>query len=306
MTKIIPEWYHDRRKFVDASLKQFLEEYFENNGMLLWAVDNEGLKSFREACFYAVEWGKKLRAILIIEFYLTLHKKDFSEVKFTDDVVKYSIAMELIHAFSLVHDDLPCMDNDTMRRGKETVWKKYWEYQWVLVWDFLNTLAFECLSHISDPLLAIKLTHLLSRSSGYHGMVWGQIDDMYFESNPEKLRVTSLLKLHNRKTGALIRASVQWGILCSWKINNIHKLSSFWEKLWLAFQIKDDLLDVEGTAEETGKSVWGEEKGFVYFMGIKETRKYLDDLIQDCYSMTKILNSSHINYLIGFVKERSK
>jgi geranylgeranyl pyrophosphate synthase len=205
-----------------------------------------------------------------------------------------------------VHDDMPCMDNDTLRRGKETTWKKFGEYQWLLVWDFLNTIAFELLTDIKDSKLAIQLIHLLSRSTGYHGMIWWQIDDMHFETHEDDLNMSKLLKLHNRKTWALIRASVQWWILVSGKIQHIHKLSSFWEKLGLAFQIKDDILDVEGTVQETGKSVWWEDKWFVHFLWIEKSKKYLDEIVLDCYSTAKILKSKRIDYLIGFVKERSK
>jgi len=303
---IIPDWYNTRREFIENALKQYLEDYFASEWLFLWSVDNEWLAQFRKACFYAVAWWKKLRAILALEFYLSLKKMNFEDIELDDDIVKYCISMELMHSFSLVHDDLPCMDNDTLRRGKPTVWKEYWEYQWLLVWDFLNTLSFECIASISDPVLSVKLSHLLSRSSWYHWMVGGQLDDMFFERFPAKLAIWDLLKLHNRKTGALIRASVQWGILTSWKIQHIHKLSSFWEKLWLAFQIKDDILDVEWSAEETGKSVWWEDKWFVYFMWIKKTKEYLDDVINECFELTKMLQSEHIRFLINFVKQRSK
>ncbi len=303
---IIPDWYIERRDFVEKALKNYLEEYFASDGIFLWKIDNEWLKEFREACFYAVKWWKKLRAILALEFFLSLQKREFSTVRLDEDIVKYCIALELMHSFSLVHDDMPCMDNDVLRRWKNTVWKEFWEYQGLLVWDFLNTLSFECISEIQDPKLSVKLSNLLSRSSGYHGMVWWQLDDMYFEKFPEKLAISDLLKLHNRKTWALIRAAVQGWILSSWKMKHIHKLSSFWEKLWLAFQIKDDILDVEGTAQETGKSVWWEEKGFVYFMWLKKTKEYLDSTINECLELTQMLKSENIQFLIRFIQQRSK
>lgn len=303
---IIPNWYTIRRDFIKKAIKDYLEKYFTSEWIFLGKIDNDWLSQFRDACFYTVQWGKKLRAILALEFYISLTQKNFEEIKFDDDIIKFCVAIELIHAFSLVHDDLPCMDNDTLRRGKETTWKKYWEYQWLLVWDFLMSLSFECISTLSDPILSVKLSHLLSRSSWYHGMIWWQLDDMYFEEFPEKNTLSNLLKLHNRKTGALIRASVQWWILASWKIQNIHTLSGFWEKLGLAFQIRDDILDVEWSVEETGKSVGWEEKGFVYFMGMKKTKQYLDEVISECFELTQSLKSERIVFLIHFVKQRSK
>jgi geranylgeranyl diphosphate synthase type II len=303
---IIPNWYDERRKFIEDALERYLINYFNSEWIFLWKVDNKWLNVFKEACLYSVEGWKKLRAILALEFYLSLKNIDFEEISYDDDIIKYCIAIELVHSFSLIHDDLPCMDNDSLRRGKETVWKKFGEYQAVLAWDFLNTLAFELLSTIQGPKLSIQLTNLLSRSTWFHWMIWWQIDDMFFEGHPKSMWMSDLLKLHNRKTWALIRASVQWWILCSEKIQNIHKLSHFGEKLWLAFQIKDDILDVEWSVKETGKSVWWEEKGFVFFLWIKEAKLYLAKTIWECKEITKALNSEKIQFLINFVETRSK
>lgn len=300
----IPIWYIERKDFIENSIKEFLDEYFANEGILLWSVENPWLKNFREAVYYSVSGWKKLRAILALEFFLTLSNSKYEDIEHTDDIVKYSIALEIIHAFSLVHDDLPSLDNDTLRRGKETVWKKYGESTAVLVWDCLNTLAFELIADISDPKLSQKLSHLLARSSGYHGMLWGQVDDLYFEKMSEELDISSLVKLHNRKTWALIRASVQGWILCSWKLEQLHKLSQFWEKLWLAFQVKDDILDVEGSVAQTWKSIGGEEKWFVYFMGLQKSKEYLNWLIEDCTATSRILRSKHLLFLVQFVQQR--
>jgi len=306
MWKMIPDWYIDRRDFIEESLKRYLQDYFDSKGLLLWEVNHGWIEKFKEWCFYALEWWKKLRAILALEFFLTLQRKDFKDINFDDDITKFCLALECIHAFSLVHDDLPCMDNDVLRRWKPTVWKKFWEYQALLIGDTLNSLAFEIISEIKNPVLSIKLSNLLARSSGFHWMVWWQIDDMYFEEYPEKINISDLMKLHNRKTGALIKAAVQWWILISEKITHIHKLSLFWEKLWLAFQIKDDLLDVEWSVEETWKSIWDEKKWFVYFMWIEKTKSYLNDTINDCLNIVGILKSENIWFLVWYVKDRKK
>jgi geranylgeranyl diphosphate synthase type II len=198
------------------------------------------------------------------------------------------------------------MDNDVLRRWKLTVWKKYWEYKALLVWDMFNTLAFEIVSEIKNSTLSVQLSNLLSRSSWFHWMIWWQIDDMYFEEFPEKITVSDLMKLHNRKTWALIKAAVQWWILVSNKIKQLHKLSVFWEKLWLAFQIKDDLLDIEWSSLETGKSVWWEKKWFVHFMWVDKTKSYLNDTIKDCLNIANMLNSKNILFLVWYVKDRNK
>ena len=306
MWKIIPDWYIDRKNFIENSLKKYLLEYFENKGLFLGKVDNAWIDTFKEASLYALEWWKKLRAILALEFFLTLKKKDFSELEFQDDIVKFCLALECIHAYSLIHDDLPCMDNDVLRMWKATVWKKYWEYYAVLVWDMLHSLAFEMISEIKNISLSAQLSNLLSRSAWFHWMIWWQIDDMHFEEYPERINISDLMKLHNRKTWELIKASVQGWILLSEKIKHIHKLSQFWEKLWLDFQIKDDLLDVEWSSEETGKSVWWEKKWFVYFMWVDKTKNYLNDTIKDCLSIIEILNSKNISFLVWYVKNRKK
>lgn len=299
---MLPSWYIKRKKFIEKEINNYLNAYFDRN-----RLSNSWLENFKDAILYSVEWWKKLRSILALEFYLTLTWEKFKSIEKSDklpDIIKLCIAIEFVHAYSLVHDDLPCMDNDILRRWKPTVWKKFWEHQAVLVWDMLNSLSFEIISEIKDPILSVKLSNLLWKSVWFHWMLWWQIDDMYFEENPEKISVWDLMRLHNKKTWALIKASVQWWILASHKLKNLHKLSGFWEKLWLAFQIKDDLLDVEWSEKTTWKSVWWENKWFVYFYWIKQTRVYLDNLIDDCFDMAKILKSKHLIFLVWYVKDR--
>jgi geranylgeranyl pyrophosphate synthase len=220
-----------------------------------------------------------------------------------------------------VHDDLPCMDNDILRRWETTVWKKYWEYNWVLVWDLLNSFAFEILSEISSTKLSQKLVKLLSGSIWFYGMLWWQVEDLYFEEYFKELDISILKNIHNKKTWALIKASILWWIISSSTTSHLTSriqidyknektflniYSNFWEKLWLAFQIKDDLLDVEWTQEETGKSVWWEEKWFVYFLWAVESRKKLNNLIDDCRKIAETLNSEKINFIIDYVAKRKK
>ncbi len=305
---MLPLWYNQYKDFINSNIENYLKEYFWDK------IQNEGLEKFKSAILYSLKWWKKIRAILALEFYLTLNNKSLKtiikEQKESDSLLnisKYCIALEFVHAYSLVHDDLPCMDNDILRRGQTTTWKKYWEYQGVLAWDMLNSLAFEIISEITDPTLSVQLSNLLSKSVWFHGMLGGQIDDMFFENHPEKLSMWDLIKLHNKKTGSLIKASVQGGILVSWKIAQIHKLSAFWEKLWLAFQIKDDLLDVEWDIKEVGKSVWrGEEKWFVHFLGLKQTKQELKKLINECLISAKLLKSEHLRFLVWYIGNRVK
>lgn len=304
---MLPLWYNQYKDFINSNIEAYLEQYFWDK------IQNDGLEEFKSAIVYSLKWWKKIRAILALEFYLTLNNKSLktiieeqAESDTLLNITKYCLALEFVHAYSLVHDDLPCMDNDILRRGQITTWKKFGEYQGVLVWDMLNSLAFGIISEITDPTLSVQLSNLLSKSVWFHGMLGWQIDDMYFEHNPQKLAMWDLIKLHNKKTWALIKASVQWWILVSWKISQIHKLSAFWEKLWLAFQIKDDLLDVEWTFEQTGKSVWWEEKWFVHFLWLKKTKQELKKLIKECLISAKLLKSEHLRFLVWYVWNRIK
>ncbi len=301
---MLPNWYIKRQNFVENEIKNYLENKFKDS-KIKW------LQDFKEALIYACEWWKKLRAILALEFYLTLKNLSFS--KFLEkreehlNIINFMLSLEFAHSYSLVHDDLPCMDNDILRRWKPTVWKKFWEYQAVLVWDTLNTLSFEVLSDLRDSKKIAKLTNLLSKAIWFDGMIWGQVLDLYFERNSEEINISKLIELHNKKTWALIKASVQWAVLASWKMNFLHKLTPFWEKLGLAFQIKDDILDEEGSSEETWKSVWDwEEKWFVYFLWLKDSKEKLKNLLEDCRLSIKILKSKHINFLVDYIWDRKK
>ncbi len=264
------------------------------------------LEDFKQTITYAFSGGKKLRSILALEFYLTLTNKTIDDIKPDDDIIKFCIAIESIHAFSLVHDDLPCMDDDEFRRGELSVWKKYWEYQAILAWDMLNTLAFEILSDIKDPQISRELSKLISHSIGFYGMVGWQVEDMYYEKHISELSPNRLSKLHYKKTGKLIEASILWWIIISGERTYMDIFQDFWKKIWLAFQIKDDLLDVEWTLEEVGKSVWGEEKWFVYLCWADESHQKLHNLIQECKTIAKNLNSEKIDFLVGYIENRKK
>lgn len=293
---MLPSWYNNYKEKIDESINYYLDNYFNND------YDNN-LSSFKEACYYAVKWWKKLRAILALEFYLIVANKNLSDIDINDDILKLCAWIELIHAYSLVHDDLPCMDNDEYRRWELTVWKKYWEDFWVLIWDLLNTLAYELFSSVNSK-YGLEIVKIISRSTWFYGMIWGQVLDLYYEKNNID-DIYNLENVHNLKTWALIEASVLcWALL--WWDKDYLKYSSFAKNIWLAFQIKDDILDVEGTLEETWKSVWWEKKWFVYFMWIDKTKKYLDDLLEASREIVKDSNSEKLNFIIDYIWNRNK
>jgi geranylgeranyl diphosphate synthase type II len=195
------------------------------------------------------------------------------------------------------------MDNDELRRWELTVWKKYGEANAVLIWDLLNSLSFEILSEIWNT----KLIKLFWEAVWIKWMLWWQVLDLYYENNSNKLTIDNLIEVHNKKTWALIEISIIWALMLSEKNIDIKLYKEFWKKIWLAFQVKDDLLDVEWTPEETWKSVWdSEEKWFVYFMWLEKTHKYLNDLIFDCKKIIKELNSEKLNFLVDYIWNRKK
>lgn len=297
--KETPNWYKDYKNLIESSIDKYLDTY-------LALPMSAPLEDLKEVIKYAFRWGKKLRAILAMEFYLILSWKKFEDIRSDDDIIRLCIAIEAIHAYSLVHDDLPCMDNDELRRGEPTVWKKYGEYNAVLVGDLLNSLCFELISDIRDTGKSQKISKLLSHAVWFYGMIGGQVEDLYFEEHIRDLDVDTLRELHGKKTWKLIEASILSGVILSGETSNIDIYGDFWKKLWLAFQVKDDLLDVEWTPEETWKSVGGEQKGFVYLLWVDATKKILRDMIWECEQIAKNLWSEKIDFIVEYIENRKK
>ncbi|WP_300368305.1 polyprenyl synthetase family protein [Brachyspira sp.] len=172
-----------------------------------------------------------------------------------------AISLELIHTYSLVHDDLPAMDNDDLRRGKPTTHVKYGEANAILVGDGLFTHAFQILSKadVKDSTLR-KLLFELSYAAGINGMVMGQFIDLYYEE--KEINFDMLKILHAKKTGAMIRGAIRLGAMASENINenDIENITKYGEAIGLAFQIQDDILDVISDNETLGKTVGKDEK----------------------------------------------
>lgn len=301
---MLPNWYFDYKNFIETSLSQYLEQYFTSE-------KNTALDIIKEASLYAVKNGKRVRSILALEFYLIISGKTFSQIEKDGDIMKFCIALELLHAYSLVHDDLPCMDNDEYRRGELTVWKKYGETIATLTWDLLNSLSFEILAEIGNP----TLIKAFWESVWIKWMLWGQVLDLFYEQNPEKLTLEHLLEVHNKKTWALIEVSVFWGLLLGnislspdkkYKKEDLKKYVEYGKKIWLAFQVKDDILDVEWTFEETGKSVWWEQKWFVYFLGLDKSKQYLENITKESLEIIQDLHSEKLEFLTQYISQRKK
>ena len=201
-----------------------------------------------EAMRYALRGGKGLRGFLVIES-ARLHGVD------ADDAVFAAAAVEAVHAYSLVHDDLPCMDDDDLRRGQPTVHIRWDDATAVLAGDALQALAFELIAAEEDcPAdLRVALAAALARAAGVGGMVLGQAQDIAAETAAEPLSLDRIVELQGNKTGALIRCSAEAGAILGRA--DPTPMRRYAGALGLAFQVADDILDVEGDAGKTGKRV---------------------------------------------------
>ncbi|MEL6219162.1 MAG: polyprenyl synthetase family protein [Pseudomonadota bacterium] len=226
--------------------------------------------------------GKRLRAFLAVEASRLCGGTE-------SGAIRAAAAVECLHAYSLVHDDMPCMDDDDLRRGQPTVHKKWDEATAVLCGDALQALAFEILAdpatHASGSVRA-QLCLRLAQASGAAGMVGGQALDLGAETTAEPLDRAGVKRLQALKTGALIEVSAEMGaILAEASRDTTHRIRAYARALGEAFQIADDLLDVTGTEAETGKRV-GKDAGagkatFVDILGIDGARARAEELVAE-------------------------
>lgn len=223
--------------------------------LLVDSGDSRELAQLTKAMEYAVlGGGKRLRAQLVIETagaVCDLHKSTFT----LDDYLPTACAIELIHAYSLVHDDLPSMDDSDMRRGRPSCHKKFGEAQAILAGDGLLNLAYETLLQNAKSTFALQAAKVLSEAAGRIGMVGGQYEDICWSDTADlQINAEQLLAMQARKTGALIRAAVECGALLANATDEQHQhLRQYGANLGKAFQLRDDVLDVEGDPALMGK-----------------------------------------------------
>ncbi|KIC27788.1 polyprenyl synthetase family protein [Leisingera sp. ANG-M6] len=235
-----------------------------------------GSDELHAAMCYAITGGKMLRGFLVLES-ARLHGVA------AEAALDAALAIECIHAYSLVHDDLPCMDDDDLRRGQPTVHKKWDEAMAVLAGDSLQTFAFELLADPKVGPHALELIRSLAQSSGKDGMVSGQMLDIAAESAAAPLTLEQITKLQGRKTGCLIEWSATAGAVLAG--GNLAPLRQYARALGLAFQIADDILDVEGDAAKVGKAVRKDADAgkatFVSLLGLAEAKARAQSLCED-------------------------
>ena len=218
---------------------------------LITAPDGLEARVFTAMRYAALGPGKRLRPFLALA-----SAKLFAVA--TGRALQVAAAIEMVHAYSLVHDDLPAMDNSDLRRGRATCHKAFDDATAILAGDGLLTFAFEVLAHSdthADPAVRCELVSSLAQAAGSHGMVGGQMIDLIAEKQRD-LDIGAITRLQRLKTGALIAFACEAGaILGKVPLELRHALRGYAHDLGLAFQIADDLLDVEGSADETGKPV---------------------------------------------------
>jgi geranylgeranyl diphosphate synthase type II len=214
-------------------------------------------------------------------------------------------ALEMVHTYSLIHDDLPCMDDDDLRRGMLTCHKKFGEAAAVLAGDALHDIAFQLIARTGNSQAVFELAEAL----GTKGMIGGQMADV--EAEGRDVDEKEVINIHTRKTGALIRCSVRLGaLLAGVSDNTFDHLTHYGEKIGLAFQIIDDILDVEGDAESLGKNVGSDSKKqkatYPAAVGMKRARADADTLIRDAVSVFSKDDDNMLKHLAFYIGQRNR
>lgn len=266
------------KKQYDVYLKR-IEKQIET----FFSVPQIPQKSVFEAMRYAIcGGGKRIRPVL------TMAVADIFGGD-AEDAAKVALSVECVHNYSLIHDDLPCMDDDDMRRGRPTCHKVFDENIALLAGDGLLNIAFENLSQENnfkniDSKKLVSIIRNLSVASGVYGMIGGQVVDLENEKRTD-VTLSELEYMHRGKTGALIKGAAVCGCLCAGLEENDDKvlmIEEYAAKLGLAFQIQDDILDVEGDQELLGKPIGSDEKSgkstFVTLLGLDEAKNSLAEI----------------------------
>jgi len=256
-------WARDQLAAVEAALQAWVPE--------------DAPAGLGQAMRYGVlDGGKRLRPLLVLAACQALQGD-------ANAAMRAAVAVELIHAYSLVHDDMPCMDNDVLRRGKPTVHVQFGQAQAMLAGDAMQALAFEVLTPDQGMPAALqaRLTSLLARSAGHAGMAGGQAIDL--ASIGRTLDESALRDMHRRKTGALLQCSVLMGAACGGANPAVTAaLSDYGAAIGLAFQVVDDILDVTQASETLGKTAGKDQDHnkptYVSVLGLDAARAYADAL----------------------------
>ena len=263
---MLKNYLKTKRELVDSNIEYHLNKLEYPN------VIAEGMR------YSVLNGGKRLRPILLLMVLELFDKK-------IDLGLPIAVAIEMIHSYSLVHDDLPALDNDDYRRGKLTTHKKFGEAEAILIGDALLTHSFSVITDetkgvASDKL--VKIIGMVSRYAGINGMIGGQTVDI--ESEKKKVSLETLKYIHENKTGKLIKLPMEIGAIISEATEEEYKaLENYADGIGLAFQIKDDILDIEGDFEKIGKPIGSdlelEKTTYPSIFGIEKSKEILKEVI---------------------------
>ena len=276
MSKNFKDIFSERAKAVSSALDRYVE-----------VKDNYQKKIYEAQRYSLLGGGKRLRGVLCLTGGLIAGGTE-------EEVMPFACALEMIHAYSLVHDDLPAMDNDDLRRGKPSCHKKYDEATAILAGDALLNGAFELILNRSkaDSDRTLAAMRIIAAGSGADGMIGGQVVDL--ECEGKRISEEQLLYLHRHKTGALISAALMSGYAaCGGEKENEAALKEYAEKIGLAFQVVDDMLDVTGDEKTLGKLTRSDDKNskstFVGLLGLDGSEKLAESLSFEAAQAVKTL-----------------
>lgn len=269
-------------------------------------------KTVLQAMNYSIlAGGKRLRPMLIQEVFASCGGAD-------EEILKpFMAALEMIHTYSLVHDDLPAMDNDEYRRGRKTTHAVYGEDMAILAGDGLLNYAFETALRAFDIADAgeypriVRALEVLANKAGIYGMIGGQVCDVESENQQEEISAGKLLFIHEHKTAALIEAAMMiGGILAGADEKRISALEQAASDIGIAFQIQDDILDVTGSQEVLGKPIGSDERNhkqtYVSIYGLQQSAKDVDRLSREAISLMELQEDSFLFQLITWLIHREK
>ena len=264
------------------------------NSVLESLLPDDGSILTKATRYSVLNGGKRLRPLLVY-----LSSELGNSTNESQDLV--SCAVELIHCYSLIHDDLPSMDDDSLRRGLPTCHKKFGEAIAILAGDALQPMAYSLLTHSNEieDKLKVKLVALLSRACGQNGMVEGQILDI---SDNKSLSLEELDYMHSKKTGSLIKTCLEMGGLISYlQINDIDLLKEYGEKIGLAFQIRDDIIDLESPSEVSGKTqgadVLNQRVTYPKVIGMEASKKRAIELCKEAQEILTNLSGDPVKFI---------
>ncbi len=273
---------------ISAKLAEY-SKIFDNNFRAAIPYNDDDYQQVVSAMMYSLtNGGKRIRPAILMAFYELCGKKDGAAVNF-------AVALEMIHTYSLIHDDLPCMDDDDLRRGKPSCHKAYGEDIAVLAGDGLLTEAFAfagSTTGISSDNV-VKALRYLAQFSGVSGMIGGQVIDINNENcDPD---VDKLQKMYSLKTGALLKAAASIGCILADREDLVVYAEKYAENIGLAFQITDDILDIISDSEILGKPIHSDEKNhkvtFVSLYGIQRCRQIVDELTSKAKDALEYFNA---------------